>query len=365
MTDAAYLRYTPDVEVRQTHEDRDVAAIRSTFARIRGFTFDKHRHGLRDAHAKSHGVLSGELRVAEGLPGELRQGLFRQPATYPVIVRLSTSPGDIVPDGIAALRGMAVKVIGVPGQKLLPQLGDAVTQDFVLCNHPTISAGTVASYRRQAALLERTTRLPVVAQRATTPVLRAGNAVLTRLGVDWTGTAAGLAKPRTHILGETFYSQAALRYGDHVAKVAVAPASDNLRRLTGTRVDPANPSALADLVRAFFRRETATYEFRVQLATDLARMPVEDASVDWPQEESPYRTVAELVLPPQDPYSPARRVYADDVLSFNPWHGLVEHQPLGSIQRVRRPVYDDSTDDRHDRNATSRTEPSSLEELPE
>ena len=223
----------------------------------------------------------------------------------------------------------------------------------------------MSSYRRQALLLERTTRLPEVAQRATTPLLRAGNTVLARLGVDWPGTAAGLAKPRVHILGETFYSQAALRYGDHVAKVAVAPASDNLRRLTGAPVDTANPSALRDLVREFFRRETATYELRVQLATDLASMPVEDASVDWPQEESPYRGVAELVLPPQDPYSPARRVYADDVLSFNPWHGLVEHQPLGSIQRVRRPVYDDSSDDRHERNASPRTEPSGIAELPE
>lgn len=61
-------------------------------------------------------------------------------------------------------------------------------------------------------------------------------------------------------------------------------------------------------------------------------------------------------FPPQDPYSDERRVYGDDTLSFNPWHGSREHQPIGSIQRVRRPVYDDSSTDRHRHNAPAPTE---------
>ncbi len=364
MPPATYVRYTPEVEVQQPGEQEDVAAIRKTFGQIRAYAFDKHRHGVRDAHAKSHGILAGELRVISDLPDDLRQGLFRQEATYPVVVRLSPSPGDIVPDGVAALRGMAIKVIGVPGEKLLPQLRDAVTQDFVLCSHPTIAAGDVASYRRTAVRLERASRQPEELQRAMTTAFRAGAAVLRRLGVDRPGGAAGMAKPQTHILGETFYSQAALRYGEHVAKISVQPASDQLTQLAGASVDAGNPSVLRDLVSEFFRLHTAEYQLRVQLATDLEAMPVEDASVEWSEQDSPYRTVATLVLPPQDPYSPARRVYADDVLSFNPWHGLVEHQPLGSIQRVRRPVYDDSADDRHHYNAVTRTEPDSIQALP-
>jgi hypothetical protein len=54
----------------------------------------KHRHGLRDAHAKSHGVLAGELRIQPDLPGPLALGLFAGPRSYPVIVRLSTAPGE-------------------------------------------------------------------------------------------------------------------------------------------------------------------------------------------------------------------------------------------------------------------------------
>lgn len=110
-----YLRYHPGVKVTQPYEADDIAAVREIFAELRAYAFEKHRHGLRDAHAKSHGVLRGTLRVVDDLPGELRQGLFAQPCELPVIVRFSTAPGDIVPDGVAAARGMAIKVLDVDG----------------------------------------------------------------------------------------------------------------------------------------------------------------------------------------------------------------------------------------------------------
>jgi hypothetical protein len=64
-------------------------------------------------------------------------------------------------------------------------------------------------------------------------------------------------------------------------------------------------------------------------------MPVEDASVLWDENESPHQVIGTLHFPRQNTFSPARRVYSDDVLSFSPWHGVKEHQPLGSIMRVR------------------------------
>jgi hypothetical protein len=69
------------------------------------------------------------------------------------------------------------------------------------------------------------------------------------------------------------------------------------------------------------------------MCTDLKTMPVADASIDWPQDQSPYQTLGKLVILAQDAFSPARRVYADDVLSFNPFHCLPAHRPLGSINR--------------------------------
>lgn len=140
--------------------------------------------------------------------------------------------------------------------------------------------------------------------------------------------------------------------------------SANLTALTGRRVPALRPSALRDLTTGFFATERGEWAVRAQLATDLGTTPIEDASVDWPQDVTPYRTLATLTIEPQDSYSPERRVYADDELSFNPWHCLVEHQPLGSIQRVRRPVYDDSAETRHRLNARPRREPDSIDELP-
>lgn len=77
----------------------------------------------------------------------------------------------------------------------------------------------------------------------------------------------------------------------------------------------------------------------MQLCTDLDRMPVEDASKQWPEDESPYRPVARIRVPAQPAWSEARAAQADDGLAFSPWHGLLAHQPLGSVNRVRRPAY--------------------------
>lgn len=360
-----YVRYSPETEVKQENEDEDVKEIRASFARGRLAVFEKHRHAVRDAHAKSHGILKGELRIYENLPAEFRQGLFREAKTYPVIIRFSTAPGDVLPDGIAALRGMAIKIIGVEGEKILPALKDAVTQDFVLCNHPTIAAGDVSAYLKHALILEKATQQPEELQRVLTTVMRGAGAVLRAVGVDAVGGAGGQAMPETHILGETFFTQAAIRYGDFIAKLNVAPASENLKALTGAGIDTSNPSVLRDLVVEFFRVNTAEYEIGVQLCMDLDAMPVEDASVEWSEKTSPYQPVAKLTIPNQSAYSPERRVFADEVLAFNPWHCLVEHQPLGSIQRVRKPVYDESSDFRHQMNARKRREPMSIEELPD
>ncbi|WP_028473637.1 catalase family protein [Nocardioides alkalitolerans] len=364
-TPRSYLRYGPEVEQEQPHEAEDVAALREIFADLRAFAFEKHRHGLRDAHAKSHGVVRGTLRVHDDLPAELRQGLFAEPVERPVIIRFSTAPGDIVPDGVGTARGMAVKVLEVDGEKALPEAPDARTQDFLLVNHPTISSGDVHTYRRDQALLAKAARAPEPAQVATGVVLRAAAGAARAVGVDRTGGPAGQAMPHTHLLGETYWSQGVLRFGEHVAKVSAVPVSENLTELTGRRVPVGEPSALRDLTSEFFADQQGTWEVRVQLAVDLETTPVEDASVEWPEEVTPYRTVATITVEAQDSYSPARRVYVDDDLSFNPWHCLVEHQPLGSIQRVRRPVYDDSSRDRHGLNDRPIGEPESIDDLPD
>ncbi|SDM01108.1 hypothetical protein SAMN05660642_01323 [Geodermatophilus siccatus] len=354
-----YVRYRADLEQPFPDEEEIVRRILAAMERANRQVSAKHRHGLRDAHAKSHGILAGELRIEPGLPAHLAQGLFAAPRTYPVIVRFSTSPGDLRTDRVPAPRGMAVKVIGVDGPRAVQD--GATTQDFLLVNHPTLPFGTVGAYVELQKVLERQHRQSDLRQRSTRLVAR----VLTRLRFPLPRIAEVLATPGHHILGETFHSMAALRYGDHVAKISAAPLSEDVRALTGRPVGRrAGESALRDLVADFFAHRSAEYEVRAQLCVDVRRMPIEDASKHWPEELSPHHRVAVLHLPAQDPYSDARRRYADDVLSFSPWHALEAHRPLGSIMRSRRAAYERSSDFRHTVNGVQQREPSSVEELP-
>jgi hypothetical protein len=360
-----YVRYSDSIETKQPDEDELIDKIVASMARVNQRVFDQHRHGKRDAHAKSHGVLKGELRVYDHLPEHLRQGVFRAPRSYPVIARLSSAPGTLQSDSVPAPFGMALKLLGVDGKKLLPGHEDEVTQDFLLVNYPVIPFGEVASYWKTQQMVERAGESPDFVQRAAIKLAGAAHTVLSTFGRSNVFLEA-FSAPYQHILGETFHSMGALRYGDYFGKISAAPLSDEVRRLTGQALEPvASDSHVRDLVVDFFKRQGAEYELRVQLCTDLGRMPVEDAAKRWPEEESPQQPIAKLLFPPQDAYSPARRVFADDVLSFNPWHCIAEHRPLGSIMRVRLKAYESSSRFRHEMNARPRLEPRDISELPE
>ncbi len=357
-----YVRYDPSVEVKQPDEDALADKILASIARINTEIFDLRRHALRQAHAKSHGVLKGELTVYPDLPPHLRQGLFATPKTYPIIVRFSTAPGDIHSDCVRSNCGMAIKTLGVDGPKADP--ADATkNHDILLVNSP-IYFGDVAAYWAAQQIIEKQTGSPEQILAAVEFVARGAKAFLGAVGATPPVLLTALAASGDHILGETFHSMAAMRFGDYIAKLSAAPLSQSVRDLTGIPAHNSN-SVLRDLVVQFFRSQTAEYEIHAQLCADLERMPVEDASVKWPDELSPQQPVGKITLPPQEAYSPARRVYADDALSFTAWRCLEAHRPLGSIMRLRLKVYEELSRFRHAMNASPRAEPRDISELPD
>jgi hypothetical protein len=360
-----YVLYDDSIEVKQPNEDQLVENILASMARVNRLVFDKHRHATRDAHAKSHGIVKGTLTIYGNLPGSLSQGLFRTPREFPVVARFSSAPGDIHDDRIRAPKGIAIKVIGVEGRKLLPGMEDHLTQDFLLVNIPVLAFGHVAAYWEVQQKLEKSANNSELVQRLAGEAASAIAKTMALVGVhDETADAIGI--PNHHILGETFHSMAAIRFGAYIAKISAAPLSDSVRRLTRQTIDTgSSPSAFRDHVVDFFKSQSAEYELRAQLCTDLGRMPVEDASVEWPEALSPHQPIAKLTFPPQDAYSPARRVFADDILSFNPWHCIEDHRPLGSIMRIRIPAYEQSSRFRHEMNAQPRVEPRNVSEVPD
>ncbi len=321
-----------------------------------------HRHAIRQAHAKSHGIVKGVLTVYGNLPEHLRQGLFAQPGSYPIIVRFSTAPGDIHSDRVPSSCGMAIKVLGVPGAKA--EADDASrNQDFLLVNSPIYFADT-AAYLTAQRIIEKQLGAPQGLLGLIEIIARVAKKAAGAIGLKSPVLLDALAAPPNHILGETFHSMAAIRYGDYIAKMSAAPLSDSVRKLTGVVAD-SSESILRDLVCGFFKTETAEYELRAQLCAGLDRMPVENASVKWPDELSPQQPVAKITLPPQNAYSPARRVYGDDILSFSAWRCLAAHRPLGSIMRLRLRAYEASSRFRHETNARPQIEPQDISELPD
>lgn len=363
-----YVKYSDEIEVKQPGEDEDSRAVVESMARVNKIMFERYRHAVRDAHAKNHGILRGELEVYDNLPEHLAQGLFKEPRKYPVIIRFSTAPGMIEPDKKSSQRGLAIKIIGVEGEKFLPEEKEALTQDFLLVNYPIIPTGTVKDYLDQQKKVEEYIHTPELFQSVQGAMLIAGRKIKNLIGKE--EDPNNFSIPGSHILGDRYFSMAAIRYGDYVAKISIAPKSENVAVLHGKDMDEEliknePESFLTTIVKNFFENQTAVYELSAQLCTDLEKMPVEDGSVQWMEEDSPFQGIASLTIHPQDTFSPERRVYGDDVLSFNPFHCLPEHRPLGNIMRVRRLAYETSSKYRHHMNAAPRVEPRTIEDLPD
>jgi hypothetical protein len=110
----------------------------------------------------------------------------------------------------------------------------------------------------------------------------------------------------------------------------------------GTRRSPMPPARtdtyLLDAIRARLGDADAVFDFMIQFQTDARRMPIEDASVEWKREDSPYLPVARIRIPRQS-VDDAARSAACERSAFNPWHCLAEHRPLGSMNRARREIY--------------------------
>lgn len=124
-----YVPYNPSVEVPIEDEQHVIDEIIASMTRLNGRTREKFGHNVRVSHAKSHGLAVGELTVMDSLPEHLAQGLFAEPATYPIIVRLANVPGEIIPDAVNTQRGFSFKILNVNGQMIAGYEGGH-TQDL-------------------------------------------------------------------------------------------------------------------------------------------------------------------------------------------------------------------------------------------
>jgi len=357
------VRFSPSVEQIKPGEDATVKQMEESFGQILDTTSKDYGHAVRSVHAKGHGIVRGTLTVADGLAPELAQGLFAKPGRYDAILRISTNPGDILDDSISVPRGAALKVIGVEGDRLPGSEGDA-TQDFIMANAPAFSAPDAEAFAKNLKLLAKTTDKAEGGKKLLSGVLQTVEAALETVGVKSPTVVTLGGAPNVHPLGETYWSQTAFRYGDHIAKFQLKPVSPALTELTGDKVNTSDrPDALREVVGEVMASQGGTWELRVQLNRDLDAMPIEDGSVEWKEADSPYQTVATFEAEPQVSWQHGGSDQLEGRLAYNVWHGLAAHQPLGNLNRARRDTYNFSADYRGRVNGCPIHEPKAMAEL--
>lgn len=330
--------YRPAYEALEDDEAQTTQELVDTMRRISETVAADEGRAYRSVHAKPHGIVRGTLQVLP-LPATLAHGLFAQPASYPVTMRLSSTPGDLVDDAVSTPRGLALKIFEVHGDRLDPSDG-LREQDFVMINGPVFNAATAKQFLKSLKLLAATTDKAPNAKKLLSAALRALDAVAEKVGVDSATLKALGGHPATHPLGETYFTQVPQLLGPYMAKFSLVPVTSSLIALKDAPVDISDDSnALRAAVLDYFSSQSGEWELRAQLCVDVQRMPIEDATTEWPQELSPYLPVARIRVAPQSTWQGSTSEQEDDQLAFSPWRGLQAHRPIGSIMRVRRAAY--------------------------
>lgn len=303
---------------------------------IRGKLEAKHDSsgGLvpRDAHPKAHGTVEATFRVEPDLPMPLAQGLFAEARAYAAWVRFSNGNEDRNrADAEGDARGMAIKLLDVPGEKLF---GDATTHDFVLSNHPTFFLDGAADYLE---LLRR-----VNSPHFLTRTVGAAATLGVRGSLIFQSTTSStIASP----LEARYWSQTAYRLGAGDARVAVKYSARPSAPPVAEIPDDPSPNYLRQAMIDALASSDAVFDFLVQVRAN-EEMSVEKSTAEWDEEDAPFVKVATLTIPRQVFSTPERDAFGE-ALSFNPWNARPEHRPLGSVNRVRRIVYDQIARFRH------------------
>ncbi len=297
----------------------------------------------RFGNTKTFGVLRAEFTVPPDLPENLRHGVFAEPGTYPAWVRFS-GPGPYSPPDIEDLGqcSVAIKVMGVPGAKLMPD--EQHTQDLILVS----PASFVTPNIRENAKMQRWVR-------AKAPIVYAINPADSHL----LHLFMQLLYSPVHAnpLEIQYYSNVPFLLGDGQAvEYSLKPTQPAQSRI------PARPAEnyLRDAMINTLERSDWNFDFLVQLQTDPHLMPIEDATVKWPEKLSPYVAVARLRLPAQRFDSDEQLAFADR-LRYNPWHCLAAHRPLGNSNRARYRMYWELAKLRQSMNQVQHVEPTGAE----
>ena len=312
-------------------------------------TFEKQMKGLwkpggmeRGGNTKTQGIVRGEFVVHDNLPAAMRHGIYAKPQTFPAWVRFSGPGPYITPDiDDVGFMSISIKLMGVPGAKLMDE--EKFTLDMFGVSTPTfVTPDTKANAQLQIESLKNAQIFYFLNFKRPHFL----DLIMQSLFI----------KTQSSPFEAPYFSCVPYLLGEGQAmQYSVWPKSKKRTPIPHLPLRPPD-DYLRDAMVASLADGDVEFDIRLQLQTDPHLMPIENNAVLWPEKLSPRVTVATLRLPKQKFDSPAQMAFAKK-LSYNPWHTIAEHRPLGNQSRARRRMYLELSRLRHTMNAVPHYEP--------
>ena len=296
----------------------------------------------RGGNTKTHGIVRGEFIVHDNLPAELRHGVYAQPHTYRAWVRFSGPGPYITPDiDDVGFMSISIKLMGVPGPKLMDE--EKFTLDMFGVSPPTfVTPDTKANAQLQIESVKNASIFYFLNFHR--PHLL--DLIMQSLWI----------KTQSSPFEAPYFSCVPYLLGEGQAmQYSVWPKSKQRTRIPRLPLRPPDDYLRNAMVAALTAGDVEL-DIRLQRQTDSHLMPIENNAVLWPEKLSPRISVATLRLPRQKFDSPVQMEFAKR-LSYNPWHTIAEHRPLGNQSRARRRMYLELSKLRHSMNDVPHYEP--------
>jgi hypothetical protein len=354
-------------------KDPDLAAERETIGDIvtllSGKLRNQYEHApqfLRDTHPKANACVRADFIVEDNLPDPLKVGVFRGKPdgdrTYTSWIRFSNAADTVTPDTVEDFRGMAIKLFDVEGEKLpVPSPGanlgpdddeEKRTQDFFFIAHDAFFAGSPQHFHDFfAAAVEgggaSPNNLPVIWH------------LLTHPRGAWNSLRGRRVYPSIEDI--RWFSVAPFKLGDSIVKYSALPCEPVQFHppTADRRSDDYLKGRLRDRLDPSWGGDGICLSFNVQVRANDSQ-PIENTLIAWDEHESPWQQVAKIRIPPQEFTSPEQAEFCQNI-TYNPWHSLPAHEPIGGINRARRDVMFALQKVRLEANGRQRFEPTGQE----
>lgn len=327
----------PEGETRQIEE---VADLTEELLEMR---YSAPQPILRGVHPKSHGCVKAAFEVNTDIPENLRVGLFAVPGKkYDALIRFSNASVRVehdLKDGKHGSRGMAIKVLDVGGP-VLQEDGGARNQDFLMINQPAFAFANTEDYLRLTKIIRAHDDDPSLffaPLKVAIPGItdEQKRRILNTFKIVQQIQSMPVANP----LEVRYFSAAPFLFGpDRVMKFSATPSPGQEPQ---TVPENSGENYLGEaLVKAMSGTGDIRFDFQLQVRGKEDGLDIEDASTVWDETEIPFVNVARITIrAPQKEIATPKHIERCEKLVYSPWQSLAEHQPLGSINRLRRAVY--------------------------